>query len=248
MSKSADTNWNRLKRSRCFSSDYVASIVGVDRTTVNAWFGGRSLPNSKNMHKLCDLFGIDQTTGCALFEADKNGVFYDMNKTTAVTTPPLVVTAYKWRELFDTCGNTRIEIATYCNVHPTTVSNWMTGRFTPNPPQMSKLSELFKLPIDTCYAYANAAHNVFLENYIASDTVPENAPTTNNPVMQKEQLSLKDILGKFIDYEVDPSAIYMFLTEYKQCAEDTDAVLLNIYGKIEAADYQKIYQIVGLEM
>ena len=160
MRNSADTNWNSLKHEKCYSSKYIGQILGVDTTTVNSWLGGRTLPNNIHMEKLCDLFGIDQSTGRKIFEADRNGV---------------------------------------------------------------------KLDISTIF-----------DNVVVADT--SMLATTKTPV------SLKVILSKFIDYEVDPSAIYMFLTAYKQCAEDTDAVLLNIYGKIEATDYQKIYQIVGLGM
>lgn len=155
MRKSADTNWNRLKQEKCYSSKYIGQMIGVDTTTVNSWLGGRSLPNNSNMEKLCDLFGIDQSTGRKMFEADMHGEVYDVS----------------------------------------------------------------------------SSNNV---SYMATT--------------ESTSLSLKDILGKFIDYDVNPTAIYMFLTEYKQCAEDTDAVLLNIYGKIEVTDYQKIYQIVDLGM
>lgn len=244
----ADTNWNRLKRDKCFSSRYIGSVIGVDSSTVNAWLGGRSIPNNVNMIKLCELFGIDQTTGRKLFEADRNGTFYDIasDNSAGVTTQdpkPAVVIANQWRTLFDTCGYTRIELANYCGVHPTTISNWESGRYVPTWKQMPKLGELFNLSAEKCYELATIAHKVYLGDYDASANTSDTIEETPKPITN---VHIKDILGKFIDFEVDPSAIYMFLTEYKQCAEDTDAVLLGIYGKINAVDYQKIYKIVGL--
>lgn len=161
MRRSSDTNWNRMKREKCYSSKYISSVVGVDVTTVNSWLGGRSLPNNKHMEQLCNMFGISQSAGRKMFEADRMGVVYSVS---------------------------------------------------------------------------DAESDIAL--------IPKSA--VSDEVTSKRTTDIKDILGKFIDFEVDPSAIYMFLTEYKQCNGELDAVLLNIYGKIEALDYQKIYRIVSI--
>lgn len=257
MRKMTNTNWHRFKNAKCFSSKYISEYVGVDATTVNSWFGARSIPNNYNMQKLCDLFEIDQATARKIFEADIKGEVYELptnvvasdssnNTDVTVHTPTNSMAVSKvteWHTLFDNCGLTRTELAIYLGVHITTISNWWSGRYLPKKKYLPKLCELFNLPMDDCYALAVNAHNVFMGTTDSINHITSNTDVPDNTSANRQ---LKDILGRFVDYEVDPSAIYMFLTEYKQCNSDNAAVLLAIYGKIEAVDYQKIYRIVCL--
>lgn len=51
------------------------------------------------------------------------------------------------KELRESRAYSQSEVATYCEVHPQTVSVWERGLATPRPAQIRKLAELFRLGI-----------------------------------------------------------------------------------------------------
>ena len=79
MRNGAVTNWKLLKQRKCFTSQYIADRLGIHQSTVDAWFRGTTLPHHNHMLALCDVFDIDQTTACKLFEADAKGVLLDLD-------------------------------------------------------------------------------------------------------------------------------------------------------------------------
>lgn len=52
------------------------------------------------------------------------------------------------RELREALSMTQVEVGRFCGVTSSAVSNWESGSSSPRPPQIRKLSELYKLSFD----------------------------------------------------------------------------------------------------
>jgi transcriptional regulator with XRE-family HTH domain len=53
------------------------------------------------------------------------------------------------RQLREARAQTQLEVAIACNVTPTTVSLWETGKTEPRPVYIRKLAEIYKVDIAT---------------------------------------------------------------------------------------------------
>ena len=191
-----DTFWNRERKKKGWTLDYISKKTGIAKSTLGSWFSGAKAPrDDRYVHILCNIFGVPFDTGYnEFYRAEKS---WDSSRKT--------LHYYKtfWNDLREANNLSLEDVSQLTGITIEGVSRNFSGKNVPRMPAIEKYCKLFDIPVEQGVDEFKKAHEAYIAIKNGEEAAENKEETEVKPEVVNAESEVVNVEPEVANVEAD---------------------------------------------